>query len=295
MADRRLDHTASLTAQVNAAQRAAETMQPPGRRLLDDPYSRHYVCHPALRALLTHRLAAGAALRGFDSLWGGLHAHIVLRVRYTDDVCEAAIDDGVDQVVLLGAGFDTTSLRRAGSAVRIFEVDAPATQHAKRMLTEQLPPSRRNNQTVWVPCDFEHDELRDQLVGSGFDPDRRCVVIWLGVTMYLTAAALDKTLADLRALCAPGSRLVVDYIDADVTAPNPRWKSARRVNRFVARRGEPYRSGFTATGLDGLLAAHGFAPHEHAAVPALLARYDPDDARRLADDDWLAIALYDAK
>lgn len=295
MAGRRLDHTASLTAQVNAAQRAAETMQPPGRRLLDDPYSRHFVCHPALRALLTHRLPADAALRAFDHLWGGLHAHIVLRARYTDDVCEAAIRDGIDQVVLLGAGFDTTSLRRAESAVRIFEIDAPATQSDKRSLTERLPAHQQNDQTIWVPCDFEQDELQELLVSSGFDPARRCVVVWLGVSMYLTAAAIDKTLADLRALCASGSRLVVDYIDADVITTNSRWASARRMNRFVARRGEPYRSGFTTTGLDALLATHGFTPHEHAAVPALLQRYDPNGVRRLADDDWLGIALYDTK
>lgn len=295
MAGRRLDRRASLTAQVNAAQRAAETLQPPGRRLLDDPYSRHFVCHPALRALLTHRLPAGAALRAIDRLWGGLHAHIVLRVRYTDDVCDAAIRDGIDQVVLLGAGFDTTGLRRAGSAVRIFEVDAPATQRDKRSLTERLPPSQRSNQTVWVPCDFEQDALQERLVSSGFDPARPSIVVWLGVSMYLTDAAIDETLGDLAELSAPGSRLVVDYIDADVTTARPRWKSAGRVNRFVARRGEPYRSGFTATGLDDLLVAHGFTPHEHVAVPALLQRYDPAGVRRLANDDWLRIALYEAK
>lgn len=291
MGQRRLDRTASLTAQVNAAQRAAETLQPPARRLLNDPYSQHFVRHPVLRALLIHRLPAEAALRAFDCLWGGLHAHIVLRARYTDDVCEAAFGDGIDQVVLLGAGFDTTSLRRAGSAARIFEVDAPATQSDKRSLTERLPSSQRNSQTIWVPCDFEQDALQQRLAANEFDAARPCVVIWLGVTMYLTAPAIDRTLTDLAALCASGSRLVVDYIDADVATPNPRWRSARRVSGFVARHGEPYRSGFTATGLDALLAAHGFDSREHLTVPALLQRYDPTRARRLADDDWLAIAV----
>src|SRR3954452_12455364 len=119
VAHRRLDRTASLTAQLNAAQRAAETLRPPGRRLIDDKYSRHFVEHPALRAMLAHPRSADAALRVIDCRWGGLHAHIMLRVRYADDACEAAIRDGIEQIVLLGAGFDTTGLRRANFRVRV--------------------------------------------------------------------------------------------------------------------------------------------------------------------------------
>ncbi|OHU99138.1 methyltransferase [Mycobacterium talmoniae] len=284
---RRLDHKASLTAQINAAQRAAESMQP--RRLLDDPGSRHFVGHPVFRAMLARRLPAAAALRVFDWWWGGLHAHIVLRVRFTDDVVGAAIGAGVDQVVLLGAGFDTTSLRRADTAVTIFEVDAPATQAAKRPVTERLLPSPRASQTVWVPCDFEDGALRTRLVDSGFDPARRSVIVWLGVSMYLTGHAIDQTLADLAALCAPGSRLVFDYLDAEVVAGRSRWAGARRVTRMVARRGEPYRSGFTATGVAELLGAHGFVCRDQVGVADLLRRYDPAGARGLASDDWLGI------
>ncbi|ORV18501.1 class I SAM-dependent methyltransferase [Mycobacterium celatum] len=290
MAGRRLDRKASLTAQINAAQRTAETLQTPPRRLLDDPHSRHFVRHPALRAMLAHRLLAGAALWMFDRRWGGLHAHIVLRVRYADEVCEAAIRDGIDQIVLLGAGFDTTSLRRSDAPVTIFEADAPATQKDKRSLTERLLPASSSVQIVWVPCDFEENGLQKRLIDHGFDPGRPSVVVWLGVTPYLTGPAIDATLGDLAALCAPGSRLVVDYINADVVTARPRWKSARRVARLVARRGEPYRSGFTPTELDALLAAHGFKGADHATVSSLLRRYDPARIRGLSADDWLGIA-----
>lgn len=287
---RRLDHSASLTAQVNAAQRAAESMRPPGSRLLDDPYSRHFLQNPALRMILAHRRSADAALRLFDCRWGGLHAHIALRVRYADDAFTAAIGDGIDQVVLLGAGFDTTSLRRATTAATIFEVDAPATQADKRPVVERLLPSHRDCQIVWVPCDFEENTLRERLLASGFDPTRASLIIWLGVTPYLTRSGINETFADLAELCAPGSRLIVDYILAGVVDERTRWSSAGRVARMVARRGEPYRSDFTAEALDTLLVAHGFEPREHLAVSALLRRYDPAKESHLAADDWLAVA-----
>ncbi len=290
MTGRRLDRRASWTAQVNAAQRAAETLQPPDRRLLDDPYSRYFVRDAALRAVLTHPLAARFFIRVLDRLFGGLHAYIVLRVRYTDDVCEAAINDGVDQLVLLGAGFDTTSLRRAEASVTIFEVDSPATQEDKRAVSERLQPARDNSQTVWVPCDFEHDALLERLLTNGFDPTRPSLIVWLGVTMYLTRRAVATTLADLAALCAPGSRLVFDYIDADVITGNTRYKGARRVARAAAQRGESFRTGFTDTDLDALLATHRFECHERARLPTLLQRYAPEDVSRLAGNDWQGIA-----
>ncbi|MHA7652884.1 class I SAM-dependent methyltransferase [Mycobacterium sp. ML4] len=285
--DRRLDRTASLTAQVNAAQRAAESMRPAGRRLIDDPLSRHFVEHPALRAVLAHPLPANAALRVFDRLWGGLHAHIALRVRYADDARSAAIAAGVDQLVLLGAGFDTTGLRIDDASVTVFEVDAPATQAHKRPVTERLGSNR---QTVWVPCDFEHDKLCHRLVAAGFEPTRPSLIIWLGVTMYLTGDAIHATLSDLAQLCAPGSRLIVDYIRDGVVEARTRWPGANRITRFVARRGEPYRSDFTERGFDAVLSAHGFQPQEHLGVAGLLRRYDPTNTSRLATDDWLAVA-----
>ncbi|ORV36843.1 class I SAM-dependent methyltransferase [Mycobacterium conspicuum] len=289
-ADRRLDRTASWTAQANAAQRAAETLRPPHRRLLDDPYARHFVGHRALRAILVHPRVADAALRVMDKLWGGLHAHIALRVRFADDECQAAVSDGIDQLVLLGAGFDTTALRRAADPVTVFEVDAPTTQADKRRVIERHLPPHHGAQMVWVPCDFERRVLRERLVSSGFDPARRSIIVWLGVTPYLTCSGIDATLADLAALCAPGSRLVVDYIGAGVATGQAQWASARRVARMVARRGEPYRSDFTPAALDALLTRHGFRPVEHLGVSALLRRYDPHHSSQLATDDWLAVA-----
>ncbi|CAM2934446.1 SAM-dependent methyltransferase [Mycobacterium intermedium] len=290
VADRRLDRTASLTAQLNAAQRAAETLRPPGRRLIDDPYSRHFVEHPALRAVLAHPRLADAALRGIDRLWGGLHAHIMLRVRYADDAFDAVIRDGIDQVVLLGAGFDTTSLRRGTTGVRVFEVDAPTTQAHKWPVVQRLLSARRECEITWVPCDFEHRVLRECLIGSGYDPSRPSLIIWLGVTPYLTRGAIDATLADLAEICAPGSRLVVDYIRAGVAAGRTPWKSADRVARMVARRGEPYRSDFTEAGFDAVLTDHLFKPREHLPVEGLLNRYDPARRSGLSGDSWLAVA-----
>ena len=190
---------------------------------------------------------------------------------------------------MLGAGFDTTSLRWSGEAVTIFEVDAPSTLRDKRTVSEKLLPNGDSTQVVWVPCDFEHDALREQLLSSGFDPNRPSVIAWIGVSLYLTCDALATTLADLAELCAPGSQLIFDYIDADVVTGETQWKGARRAARAVALRGEPYRTGFTSTDVDALFAAHGFECREHARTPTLLQRYSPAQVSRPVGNDWQAI------
>jgi methyltransferase (TIGR00027 family) len=285
---RRLDRRASVTAQIAAAERAAETLQPAHSRMLDDPFSRHFVYHPVLRACLSSRLAASAFIRVLDGACPGFHAFIVARVLYADDACEAAKTDGINQLVLLGAGFDTTSLRASESSLTVFEVDAPSTLAEKRTIHERLQPSREGGETVWVACDFEKDLLRDQLLSAGFDPAKPSLIVWMGVSYYLTRSAIETTIANLAVLCAPGSRLIFDYMDADVVSQTSKWKGARRIARAVERSGEPFCTGFAATDVDTLLAAHGFACEEKVRAPHLVGRYA--SKKTVAPDDWLAVA-----
>lgn len=286
---RRLDRAASWTAEVNAFQRAAETLRPPGRRLVEDTYSRHFVRNPALRAMLTHPRAADAALRVFDHLWGGLHAHIALRVRYVDDACAAAIGAGISQLVLLGAGCDTTAPprghpgddlrgRRAGHSGREASGRRAAAAGAARLPNTldrlRFGTQRSARRTARRRLRPLRGGARG-VAGSYSLPDPR--------------RHRRDTRRPRRAV-RPGSRLVLDHIAAGVVAASTPWKSAGRITRMVARRGEPYRSDFTEADLTATLTEYGFELRDHATVSALLRRYDPTRASRLADDDWLAVA-----
>jgi methyltransferase (TIGR00027 family) len=284
--ERRVEGRASFTAQTCAARRAAENMQPPRRRMLDDPHSRHFVQSPFLRACLIHPVVARGFIGLLNYAWGPAgHVFTVLRVRYSDDILDAALAAGIDQIILLGAGFDTTALRNSHTRARIFEVDAPTTQRVKRAVIENRHLSDREDLTTWVACDFEQDNLRETLLESGLDPARASVVIWIGVTAYLTQSAIDQTLGDLAAICAPGSELVVDYITA-ATSETPaglrRWARDRGSS---ARRGEPWRSYFSSADMGALLASNGFQCREHMTTAELLARYVPaHDPQQLRND-----------
>ena len=212
----------------------------------------------------------------------------MLRVRYLDKVIDRAFTEGIDQIVLLGAGFDTTSLRHQHTDATFFEVDVPSTQHDKHRTTDALLLDGQRCIT-WVPCDFEKDVLSERLTASGFDSTRRCVIAWIGVTMFLTPDAITATLADLATVCAPGSPLVLDYIDPDVISGHTTSPSAQRVAKTVASSGEPYRTGFTANDISAVLADHGFTPHNYAATITLQGSYSPTRKALPAGHDWLTI------
>src|SRR5262249_23934854 len=67
-------------------------------------------------------------------------ANLAMRQRYTEDELGKALERGVMQYVMLGAGLDSFAYRRpdlAGS-LRIFEVDHPATQQWKQGRLREL-------------------------------------------------------------------------------------------------------------------------------------------------------------
>jgi O-methyltransferase involved in polyketide biosynthesis len=51
---------------------------------------------------------------------------------------------------------------------------------------------------------------------AGYQPGQKSLFLWEGVTMYLSAQAVDGTLNFTRRRAVPGSRAAFDYIYASV-------------------------------------------------------------------------------
>lgn len=214
----------------------------------------------------------------------GARTQVAVRGRYTEDRVAAAVERGVDQYVILGAGLDSFAYRSAlAPRVRVFEVDHPATQLWKqqRLSTAGIAPL---GDVAYVPVNFEHDSLANCLVRVGFDLTRPAVVSWLGVTVYLSRAAISETLGVVGTF-APGSELVVEYIVPDRLRDADGRTYAELVAPFAAERGEPWLTVLTPAEMSALLADHGFGSVEHVrqedAIDAGL--WDRKDALHPAD------------
>ncbi|MEU9857891.1 SAM-dependent methyltransferase [Streptomyces sp. NPDC047974] len=274
----------SETAHLTARARAADAVIEPGRRLLSDTYAHLFVTVPPPAT----SEEALDRLQRLDRAHGGFLAEILLRQRRFEDLVALAVEAGTRQVLLLGAGYDTTALRFRGTEdVRFFEVDHPATQAEKaRTLAEA---GVRTDAVVSVPFDFTAGaSLRDALSARGFDHAAPCVVGWLGVTFFLPVQACRSTFAELAAAVAPGSLLLFDYMDESVVDGTSRYEGALAMARQVAEQGEPYVHGMTPRSAAATARAAGFEPLEQLRVPDLVRRYGGDEPY-CSDDDFMGL------
>ena len=122
----------SATAEANAAFRAAEWMKPDDERVYNDPFARDFV-GTKFGVIIRSRLLTKIALWYADRIIPGAPGSLVIRARYIDDCLKECIDDGIEQLVILGAGYDSRAHRfdKLGENIRVFEVDHPDTQRVK--------------------------------------------------------------------------------------------------------------------------------------------------------------------
>ena len=183
----------------------------------------------------------------------GLRAFLAARSRYAEDRLSHAVEAGVRQYVLLGAGLDTFAYRNPYTGLRVFEVDHPATQAWKRELLARSS-IRVPESLTFVPVDFEEQSLASQLQAAGFDFDAPAFFAWLGVVPYLTIEAFRATVGFIAERPA-GSGVVLDYGQPrEVLSPLERLAHDVLAAR-VERAGEPFRLFFTPAQMAHELAA----------------------------------------
>ena len=205
-----------------------------------------------------------------------LRLFIAMRSRFAEDSARRAIDDGVRQILVMGAGLDTFAYRLERTHdLRVFELDHPATQAEKRRrLTEAKIAEPAH--VSYVAHDFERGSMIGALKAAGFDPDRRTFVIWLGVTPYLTEEAVFATLSEVARL-AGGAEVVFDYANPPSAIEE---KAARDFHREMAERvaasGEPFRCYFNSAELHTRASTLGFSEIEDLDRAALIGRYLPN-------------------
>jgi methyltransferase (TIGR00027 family) len=203
-----------------------------------------------------------------------LRAIVVARSRFVEDELSAAVERGVRQYVVLGAGLDTFAYRSpySSSGLRVFEVDHPATQAWKQQLLAAenicVPESMS-----FAPMDFESQSLADALRKADFRTDRPCFISWLGVSMYLSRETLLTTMKSIASSAASGSAIVFDYVIPPSTQNILRRSVFRALTLRLARIGEPWISFFDPNSLAMDLKAIGYSNTEDIGPEEINSRF----------------------
>jgi methyltransferase (TIGR00027 family) len=216
----------------------------------------------------------------------GLRIFVAMRSRFAEDSAGVAIGRGVRQILVLGAGLDTFAYRleaqlqaqvEATDGLKVFELDHPATQRDKRARLARAGVAEPPH-VAYVGHDFEHGSMTAALEAGGFDAARRAFVLWLGVTPYLTEAAIFAILGELARLPG-GAEVVFDYANPPHTIEEP---DVRGFHDELAARveaiGEPFRCALDTAALHRGARGLGYVEIEDLDRAALVARYLPQAA-----------------
>jgi methyltransferase (TIGR00027 family) len=236
-------------------------------RVLDDPLALRIIGAEAEEALRSNPKEHHAFSRAF-------RAFMAARSRYAEDELARAVEHGVTQYVVLGAGLDTFAYRNLHPGLRVYEVDHPATQGWKREQLQAagiaIPPS-----LTFVPIDFERQTLADGLAQSEFDATAAAFFSWLGVTPYLTRDACMATLSFIAKMPA-GSGVVFDFAVDPALLNAGQRQALDALSARVARYGEPFQLFFDPEKLQHELKAMGFHHTEFLQGKQLNERYFRD-------------------
>ena len=252
----------SRTALMIARQRAAHQVLDHGA-ILNDPFAMKILCEDEKDVL---QFASGHPLASIGRLI------TTARSRIAEDTLSRAVEGGIRQIVILGAGLDTFALRNPHGArkIRIYEVDHPATQAWKRQRLAEaqiaLPPW-----LTLVPVDFERDDVGEKLVAAGFQQDSPAFFTWLGVVPYLTQEAIARTLDSMSSI--QNSEVVFDYMEP----PEAFSEELRQIENAraeqLAKMGERSDTRFEPGGIAAILRSHGFCDLEDISFQEIASRF----------------------
>jgi len=248
----------SFAGVATSATRVIESYYPEDQRLFDDPLAfallpfgwRVFlkVCYlPGLR---------GAVLSLRERRMPGTLGAILCRTRYIDDILKQSLERGLEQLVILGAGFDSRAYRIAGvDRVRVFEVDLPGTRKLKQGRLEEVLGAVPENVTL-LGMDFDRQSLDEVLIASDFHKGKQTLFIWEGVTQYITAEAVEATLEFVSEVSGPRSTIVFTYVRRGIIDGTERPDWFQPFLSFAGRVGSPLKFGLDPLCLDEYLATH---------------------------------------
>jgi methyltransferase (TIGR00027 family) len=177
------------------------------------------------------------------------------RTRFIDEQLLQALERGVQQVVLVGAGYDGRALRFGDAPVAWIEIDHPATQADKIRRLARVGATTRH--ITFVGIDLLEAGLDAELERAGHDPARSTLWVCEGLFPYLPPTVIEALCRTLRSRSDEEGVLVCNVL----VRTSPTWLNRavhRGVDRLLAGLGETRMCEFPPGAIEGFLARAGW-------------------------------------
>ncbi len=247
-----------------AMQRFAESSKEEDERICYDPYAIHFIRPEIIEFGKKHPEEAKELIENTERLFPGLSSSIMARVRYFDDFVKKSIKDGLEQLVILGAGYDTRAFRieELKENVNIFEMDHPNTQGFKIEKIKEIFGSTPGN-VVYVPVDFEKEKIGEKLIENGFIGSKKTLFILEGLVMYIPPESVAEIFLFINKNSAKGSRVIFDYYPQSVVDGTSKLEIGQNIRNHLVKIGEPLQFGIKEQEMENFLKEFGFSSIEN--------------------------------
>jgi methyltransferase (TIGR00027 family) len=264
-------HTAIQSAETVAALRAIAGSEQELATPCRDLFAKHFL---SLKSRVLMALTPQRVLRTLiERAAPGSYCFTIARTRHFDEALLAGLRAGVQQVVILGAGYDSRAFRFRNElrGVRVFELDHPGTQARKIELlatsNTELPPNVR-----LIGIDFAKQSFGEMLAQYGFSREAKTLFLWEGVSYYLPAQAVDEVLGYV-AGCGKGSAIVFDYALQSFVDGDTGTYGGEQIARWLKKIGEPFLFGLNPSDAPRFLAKRGLRVVSHVGPSDLERMY----------------------
>ena len=268
---------ASQTAQYMALFRALESTRPANKRLFKDPYAISFLDG---KLKLATRLSPLFFVRRY--VQKAIHKKIpgafssgIARTRYIDDLLKQSIQNNIQQVIILGAGFDTRALRlECLKTIPVIEIDHPNTSRKKTTTLNKLMDHLPGHIRYWQ-IDFNKESLNELATRENLDFSIPTTIIWEGVTNYLDEQAINNTFAFAKQF-ATGSYIIFTYVHKDVLEAPQNFFGAAQLLKDLDAIEERWTFGFNPEKLSAYLQQYNYVLLEDFGATHYRDKYLPD-------------------
>ncbi|NJD78898.1 MAG: class I SAM-dependent methyltransferase [Candidatus Methanoperedens sp.] len=246
-----------------AAGRAMESIKPEGERICYDPYAIHFIGKESLRyfeLLSRNSETAKSIMEHFERLYPGVYNSSVAKVRYFDDFVRTSVDKGLEQLVILGTGYDTRAYRieKLKENVKVYEVDHPDTQCVKMEKIKEIFGSLPDH-VVYVPVDLVTEDIGQRLMQQGYNRSQKTLFVMEGLTCYIPPKVVDEILSFIVKNSARGSAVIFDYFPESLVNGTCVLEAGKNLQNFVEQYNESFQFGIKEGTVETFLAQRGFS------------------------------------
>ena len=177
-----------------------------------------------------------------NRLPGGIYYHLIRTIYFDKSLTNWLNSYPKSQVVFLGTGFDTRSMRLAGllKEAKIYEVDLGAMLDYKKSVIKTHSLEKSSDNKTYVSIDFHTERTIDKLRSAGFDTEQPTYYLIEGLSFFLEEKTIVNMFRDLVSDSEGITRVSFDYVFKDYIDGELSYYGAAEMNRELSLIKEPH-------------------------------------------------------